>query len=146
MEISSGELVTLAAVQDAIGDWLASAELREEDWQLRGPKGVARNFSLAFTGAPAVALRKQNKAFAALRKGGAWLEIFAEVPSKRQIKLYIDPDTNNKRKSLERVGKMLYDVVQEEVYTALDTNLVRNVGMVCVDWLPLVRVEAKAEN
>ncbi len=93
-----------------------------------------------------ISLRKQNKAFAALRKGGAWLEIFAEAPSKRQIKLYINPDKNNKQKSLERVGKMLYDVVQDEVDASLDANLVRNVGMVCVDWLPLVRVEAKSEN
>ena len=136
----------MAAVQDVIADWLAAAELGEEDWQLRGPKGVARNFSLAFTGTPPIALRKQSKTFAALRKGGAWLEIFAEAPSKRQIKLYINPDKNNKQKSLGRVGKMLYDVVQDEVDTAPDTNLVRNVGMVCVDWLPLVRVEAKADN
>ena len=74
------------------------------------------------------------------------MEICAEAPSKRQIKLYINPDKNNKQKALERVEKMLYDVVQDEVDTSLDTNLVRNVAMVCVDWLPLMRVEAKAEN
>ena len=41
---------------------------------------------------------------------------------------------------------MLFDVVQEELQTEFDTHLVRPVAMVCVDWLPLVRVETQDEK
>ena len=146
LRVNSAEPVRKDAALSTLKDWLADANIGEEEYAFSGP-GLGKFFSITFLAEGAgLAAERCDAAFKELREeiNGKWVwkNFEAETPSAKKVRLLVSEDKSPKQAKEEMSSKRLWKVIQavhpdkEVVWTGKD-------NAVSVDCVPVATVVAK---
>ena len=76
---------------------------------------------------------------------GVWRELHVETPSSGPARVFFNRDLSPKQGAIEKYGKKLRNIIME-LYPHKDVRLVREEGVVAIDWTPLVKVVAPTRS
>ena len=140
IKVSSKELVDKDAVFNKVSGLSAEADIGQEHFKVNGDN-VAKKFTVQFTGPAQTAERRVEKVLTLLRQGnGAWRQIFAVSPARRETQLFFGPDKSGKQIKTEMESKRLHQAFKD-VHSDLNPFLLRKEGIISISWVPVARVE-----
>ena len=141
--------VPLAAIQAAIQPLLVAAQVAIDECEVQGDP-LARQFTIAFHGAPVLASRKAAKTQRAQRNSdGTWRRMQAELPAvpgqaAAFTNMYIDMDKSRQDIFLERCTKRLRDLCAQASPAGNKIVAKRQDHILYHNWVPLATIESPA--
>jgi len=133
---------TIEAMRETVATlFTAVGGLSEQDWKVSGA-AQSRNFIIEFAGSPALGATNASRVMDHIRNGGSWREVHIQGTTN---KVFISYDKSPQQLAKEAAGRRLFRAIKEELaHLHKPVRLLRGDGVVCVDWVPVVRVSCDA--
>lgn len=138
-----GTLLSLAAVQTAIAGELEDVADPSHYNVVQAGKGLAKQWTIEFTGTYATAARRAQKALQAQRTAsGTWRRVDALAPDGAYEQIYIPAAASPHQLRVEQVSRRVARVLRERFPRASRARVLRKEGVVSVEWSRVARVSA----
>ena len=143
VRIRTSEVVSKDSAFEGVQSLIAGLRLDDPNSvQIEG-KVVGKSFALRFSGAPGLAGSRVRKFLGMQKSDGEWQHYTAKTPSGAEARIFLDIDKNQKTTRTELIARKSCRTLKE-TYPAHSFFLKKADSTVCVNWVPLLRVQVES--